>query len=56
MPRSVMRKVCRPGMGAWPRIFMTCIFRTIELRSMLWYSHTRPSATVKIGWSSVSAI
>ena len=27
MPWLVMRKVCRPGIGAWPRIFMTCILR-----------------------------
>ncbi len=49
MPRSEIRKVCKPGIDAWPRIFMTFIFRTIELRSMLWYSHMRPSATVKTG-------
>ena len=50
-----MRKVCKPGLGAWPRIFMTCIFRTIELRSMLWYSHKMPSATVKINICTASA-
>ena len=35
-PSSVMRKVCRPGTDAWPRSFMICSFRTIELRSTLW--------------------
>jgi len=35
-PASVMRKVCMPGTDSTPRIFMTCILRTIELRSTVW--------------------
>lgn len=35
-PESVMRKVCSPGTEPWPRSFMICILRTMELRSTVW--------------------
>src|SRR5665213_1773797 len=34
-PSPVMRKVCSPGMGACPRIFMTCTLRHIEEGELL---------------------
>ena len=49
-----MRNVCRPGSVACPRIFMISILRTTELRSTLWRSQIRPSATVKTGFGSFS--
>lgn len=54
-PSPVMRTVCRPGNGDWPRIFIACSLRTAELRSVLWYSHRMPSATVKTKLSALSA-
>ena len=54
MPAALMRKVCSPGSVGWPRIFMTSILRTIELRCTLWRSQIRPSATVNTGLASVS--
>ena len=53
-PSLVMRSVCSPGNGAWPRILATCSLRTPELRSMLWYSHRMPSATVNTGFLGAS--
>ena len=55
MPLELMRKVCRPGAAATPRILIASSLRTTELRSRACDSQRMPSATVKIGVLCISS-